>query len=80
MPRLLTYFREEFQVEMHENTLRNRLKELKYVFRRPKHDLTSLQNADAKERAQEVLTEQKKAKAEEIELFFVDETTIGLLC
>jgi transposase len=60
VPRLLAYFREEFQVEMHENTLRNRLKKMKYVFRRPKHDLTSLQDADAKERAQEVLTELKK--------------------
>lgn len=58
--RLLTYFREELQVKMHENTLRNCLKEMGYVFRRPKHDLTNLQDADAKARAESILDDLKK--------------------
>jgi transposase len=43
--------------------LREILREQKYVYRRPKHDLTSLQDADAKAAAQAHLEELKKAQA-----------------
>jgi transposase len=62
-PRLLTYMKEEAGVQMHENTLRNILADMGFVYRRPKHDLTSLQDAQAKERAEEVLDELKKKPA-----------------
>jgi transposase len=42
--------------------LREILREQKYVYRRPKHDLTSLQDADAKAAAQAHLEELKKAQ------------------
>lgn len=62
-PRLLTYMKEEVGVQMHENTLRNILADMGFVYRRPKHDLTSLQDAEAKERAEEVIDELKKKPA-----------------
>ena len=62
-PRLLTYMKEEVGVQMHENTLRNLLADMGFAYRRPKHDLTSLQDAEAKERAVEVLDELKKKPA-----------------
>ena len=62
-PRLLTYLKEELGIQMHENTLRNLLADMGFVYRRPKHDLTSLQDADAKERAEEVLDALKKKLA-----------------
>lgn len=43
--------------------LRQILREQKYVYRRPKHDLTSLQDEDAKATAQAQLEELKKAQA-----------------
>ena len=42
--------------------LREILREQKYVFRRPKHDLTSLQDGEAKAMAQAQLEELKKAQ------------------
>jgi transposase len=42
--------------------LREILREQKYVFRRPKHDLTSLQDGEAKAAAQAQLEEIKKAQ------------------
>lgn len=43
--------------------LRQILREEKYVYRRPKHDLTSLQDGEAKAAAQAQLEEIKKAQA-----------------
>lgn len=60
LPRLLAHLKQEMGVQMHENTLRNLLQKMDYVYRRPKHDLTSLQDADARVRAEEVLDELKK--------------------
>jgi transposase len=42
--------------------LRQILREQQYVYRRPKHDLASLQDADAKARAQAQIEEIKKAQ------------------
>ena len=43
--------------------LREILREQQYVYRRPKHDLTSLQDADAKAAVQAQIEELKKAQA-----------------
>jgi transposase len=64
-PRLLTYIKQEMGVQMHENTLRNLLEKTDYVYRRPKHDLTSLQDAEVKMQAEAVLAELKKKPAPE---------------
>lgn len=58
--RLLAHMEKETGTLVHENTLRNMLKELDYVFRRPKHDLGNLQDKKAKETADEILDELKK--------------------
>lgn len=58
--RLLRHLREKLGIEMHKNTLRHLLDELGYVYRRPKHDLTSLQDAEAKADAQTILDDFKK--------------------
>jgi len=60
IPRLVSYMEEETGTRVHENTLRNILSEMGYVFRPPKHDLSPLQDKAAKARAQEVLEELKK--------------------
>ena len=58
--RLLTHMDKETGVLVHENTLRNMLKELDYVFRRPKHDLGNLQDKKAKKTAKEIIEDLKK--------------------
>jgi len=58
--RLLDHMEKETGVLVHENTLRNMLEELEYVFRRPKHDLGNLQNEKAKETADQILETLKK--------------------
>lgn len=58
--RLLRHLREQLGVTMHKNTLRKLLAELGFVYRRPKHDLTTLQNAEAKATAQTTLDDWKK--------------------
>jgi transposase len=58
--RLLAYMEQETGVVMHENTLRNLLNELDYVYRRPKHDLRHLQDKEAKAAAEETLEMLKK--------------------
>ena len=60
VPRLLTHLQEVCDIQMHRNTLRNLLLDMDYVHRRPKHDLSNLQDKDAKESAQEWLDELKK--------------------
>jgi len=62
--RLLAYMKKETGTLVHENTLRNMLKELDFVFRRPKHDLGNLQDKKAKETADEILEELKKKPIE----------------
>ena len=59
-PRLLVYLKEKHQVTMHSNTLRNLLSKMDYVYRRPNHDLASLQDKEAKAIAQENLEALKK--------------------
>lgn len=61
-PRLLAYLEQEQGIRMHENTLRNLLSQMDYVYRRPKHDLANLQDADAKAAAQELLDDLKKKR------------------
>jgi transposase len=58
--RLLAYLEQETGVVLHENTLRNLLKELDYVYRRPKHDLSHLQDKQAKAEVEETLDMLKK--------------------
>lgn len=58
--RLLRHLREKLDIDMHKNTLRHLLDDLGYVYRRPKHDLTSLQDAAAKADAQTLLDDFKK--------------------
>jgi putative transposase len=58
--RLLVYMVEETGIVMHENTLRHLLAELDYVYRRPKHDLSHLQDKKAKAEAEETLEMLKK--------------------
>jgi transposase len=57
--RLLAHMEKETRTLVHNNTIRNMLKELDYVFRRPKHDLGNLQDKKAKETADEILEELK---------------------
>lgn len=58
--RLLRHLREKLGIEMHKNTLRNLLDALGFVYRRPKHDLTSLQDTLAKAEAKTILDDFKK--------------------
>ena len=64
-PRLLAYLEELTGLRPHPNTLSNRLTDLGYAYLRPKHDLRSLQDKDAKEQAQETLEELKKELSKE---------------
>lgn len=59
-PRLMAHMEKETGVAMTDRTFRNVLDRLDYVYRRPKHDLTPLQDKEAKERAEETLDELKK--------------------
>lgn len=59
-PRLLTYMEELTGIRPHPNTLSNRLTKLGYAYLRPKHDLSSLQDKDAKQQAKETIDELKK--------------------
>lgn len=58
--KLRAYMHELTGILVHPNTLSNRLKKLGYAYLRPKHDLTSLQDENAKEKAVETLDELKK--------------------
>jgi len=58
--RLLQHMQQETGVLVHENTLRNMLEELDYVFRRPRHELGNLQDEKAKAIAKDILEELKK--------------------
>lgn len=58
--RLLAHMTTKTNVTMHPNTLRNMLKEMDYVYRRPKHALDHLQDEAVKEAAQETVEMLKK--------------------
>ena len=58
--RLIDHLAKETGVRVCEKTLRNRLRDNGYVYRRPKHDLGNLQDKAAKEQADALLKELKK--------------------
>lgn len=62
--RLIAHLEQETGVKMAERTFRDLLARLGYVYRRPKHDLTPLQDQAAKERAEETLEMLKKKPKE----------------
>ena len=63
-PKVLAYMEQLTGKRIHESTLSRRLTALGYAYLRPKHDLTSLQDKDAKKRAEETIDELKKKPKE----------------
>ena len=63
--RLLDHLEQLTGVRVSEKTLRNRLKEMDYVYRRPKHVLTNLQDKTAKKQVDDLLQELKKERKQE---------------
>lgn len=63
--RLREHLRQETGIRLSNRRFRVLLKELGYVYRRPKHDLTSLQDADEKARSKVLLDWLKKDASEE---------------
>lgn len=59
-PRLMAHMAKETGVTMTDRTFRNVLDRMDYVYRRPKHDLTPLQDKAAQERAEETIEALKK--------------------
>jgi len=60
----MAHMEKETGVTMTDRTFRNILDRMDYVYRRPKHDLTPLQDKEAKQHAEETLeTLKKKPKA-----------------
>jgi transposase len=64
--RLRDHLKEKTGKSLSEGRLRHLLKRKDYRYRRPKHDLHHLQNAEAKEQARELLEELKKGAEETI--------------
>ena len=62
--RLRDHLEKETGVRMSVSRLRVVIRKRGYVYRRPKHDLTSLQDPDAKEQARELLEALKKGHSE----------------
>jgi len=60
--RLRLHMKEATGIEVCETTLLNVLKDMGYVYRRPKKDLTNWQDADERERFQERLVALKKGR------------------
>ena len=58
--RLMAHMEKETGVTMTDRTFRNILDRMDYVYRRPKHDLTTLQDKEARERAEETIETLKK--------------------
>ena len=58
--RLREYMREKTGISLSNRRFRVLLKDLGFVYRRPKHDLTSLQDAEEKERSKQLLNRLKK--------------------
>lgn len=63
-PRLMAHMEKETGVTMTDRTFRNILDRMDYVYRRPKHDLTPLQDKEAKQRAEETIETLKKKPKE----------------
>ena len=61
--RLRDHLERETGVQLSVSRLRVIMRHKNYVYRRPKHDLTDLQDPDAKEQAQELLETLKKGPA-----------------
>jgi len=59
--RLRLHLKAQTGIELKPTQFRALLKEHDFVYRRPKHDLTNLQDANARQAAEEWLTELKKA-------------------
>jgi transposase len=59
--RLRLHLKAKTGIELKPTQFRALLKEHDFVYRRPKHDLTNLQDANARQAAEEWLTELKKA-------------------
>lgn len=62
--RLMAHMEKETGVTMTDRTFRNILERMDYVYRRPKHDVTPLQDKAAKQRAEETLETLKKKPQE----------------
>ena len=62
LDRLRDHLARETGVHLHVNYLSVVLKEQGFVYRRPKHDLTNLQDAQARQQAEELLAELKKRR------------------
>ncbi len=60
LDRLIAHLAKETGISMSDETFRNVLERNGYVYRRPKHDLKPLQDAAAKETAEELLESLKK--------------------
>lgn len=58
--RLMAHLEKETGIRMSDETFRGVLRRNSYVYRRPKHDLTPLQDAEAKQSAEELLESLKK--------------------
>lgn len=63
--RLCMHMQKETGIELGQTQFRALLKENDFVYRRPKHDLTDLQDASARQAAEEWLEELKKAPKKE---------------
>jgi transposase len=64
--RLRAHLAKETGIELSESRFRALLKRKGYRYRRPKHDLSHLQDQDAKKKAAELLNELKKRSSETI--------------
>ena len=64
--RLRAHLERETDIELSESSFRALLKRKGYRYRRPKHDLSHLQDKEAKEKAGELLEELKKRASETI--------------
>ena len=56
----MAHLQKESGISMSDETFRQLLKRHGYVYRRPKHDLTPLQDPEARERAEDLLDSLKK--------------------
>jgi transposase len=66
--RLRDHLERKTGVHMSVSRLRVVIRKQDYVYRRPKHDLTSLQDPDAKEKARERLEALKKGRSQATKL------------
>jgi transposase len=62
--RLRDHLEQETGVHLHVNYLSVLMRQQGFVYRRPKHDLTDLQDPDAREQAEELIDELKKRRSQ----------------